>query len=229
MKGFANRREAGRHLAERLREYADREDVTLLALPRGGVPVAYEVAIALGVPLDVFLVRKIGAPFNEELAVGAIASGGVCLLDGAAIAALVIPQAAIEKAISAERVELERRERLYRGARAFPDLRGRTVILIDDGLATGASMTAAVEALRAKAPAGIIVAAPIASRDACTSLRALTDGCVCVALPEPLYGVGAWYDDFAQTTDTEVLELLAAARRKEDRDVVVRTNEKVGR
>jgi len=211
---FADRREAGRILAQKLLEFRGRPDVIVLALPRGGVPVAFEVATALEAPLDVFIVRKIGAPWNPELALGAIASGGRYVLDAEVVRQLQLDESDIQRLIAPERQELERREQLYRDARPFPSLAGRIVIIIDDGLATGATMRAAIEAIRAEHPAHIIAAAPVASSEACDMLRDVADRTVCPYTPEPLYGVGLWYEDFSQTTDAEVLELLrrSAAR-----------------
>lgn len=211
MRLFRNRLEAGRRLAQQLMKYAGRSDVVVLALPRGGVPVASEVARALGAPLDVFTVRKIGLPWNEEFAIGAIASGGVRLLDRNVMNQVGISDAVVAPTIARERRELERRERLYRNDRPFPEVVGQTVILVDDGLATGASARAAVEALRTQHPADIVVAAPVGAREACAMLAAAADACICVATPEPFYGVGAWYDDFSQTSDDDVLTLLRAA------------------
>jgi putative phosphoribosyl transferase len=208
---FRNRREAGRVLAGKLDKYAGRDDVIVLALPRGGVPVAYEVARALGVPMDVFLVRKLGVPGREELALGAIASGGVRLLNSDVVRALRIPPEVIDRVAAAEREELERREQEYRGDRPAPDVRGKTVILIDDGLATGASMRAAVVALRQKDPARIVVAVPIAAPSTCEEFRDEVDETICARTPEPFYAVSLWYEDFSQTTDAEVRELLARA------------------
>lgn len=208
-----DRREGGRLLAAKLRRFAGRPDVVVLGLPRGGIPVAHEIAIALGAPLDAFVVRKLGVPGYEELAMGAIAAGGVRSLDRATIEHLGVRREAVEAVIAREERELERRERLYRGGRPAPAVHGRTVILVDDGLATGASMRAAIAALRAQAPAAIVVAAPVGSAFTCEEMRSLADGCVCVVTPEPFYGVGAWYADFSQTTDAEVRELLGDAPR----------------
>src|SRR3954471_994073 len=213
MRRFRDRAEAGRLLAERLRQYAGRDDVPVLALPRGGVPVAYEVARALGVPLDVFLVRKLGVPGHEELAFGAIATGGVRLLNPDVVRGLGIPPHIIDRVTAIERAELERREREYRGDRPPPDVRGKTVILIDDGLATGASMRAAVAALRQEKPARIVVAVPIAAPTTCEEFEDEVDEVVCARTPEPFYAVGLWYEDFSQTSDEEVRGLL---RRAED-------------
>jgi predicted phosphoribosyltransferase len=207
---FRDRTEAGRVLAERLAQYAGRPDLIVLALPRGGVPVAYEVARALHAPLDVFLVRKLGVPGHEELAMGAVATGGVRVLNEQVVRALRIPDAAIETVARREQQELARRERLYRGDRPPPDVRGKTVILVDDGLATGATMLAAVRALRQQQPARIVVAVPIASRETCELLREEVEDVVCAVTPEPFRAVGLWYEDFSQTADEEVRELLAA-------------------
>jgi len=206
---FRNRSEAGRLLAARLSEYADRTDVLVLALPKGGVPVAAEVSSALGCPLDVLVVRKIGVPWNPEFALGAVASGGMMVLDVRTMDQLGLTRADIEPVILEERQELMRRESLYRSGRPFPALEGQVVILVDDGLATGATMQAAVAALRTKNPARVVVAVPVASRSACALLDQIVDRVVCMATPEPFYGVGAWYEDFSQTTDEEVLSCLA--------------------
>jgi predicted phosphoribosyltransferase len=209
---FRDRKEAGRRLAAELRKYAGQRDVVVLALPRGGVPVASEVARALGAPLDVFVVRKVGVPWHEELAMGAIASGGVRLLNEELIRVYRIDPADVEMVMRREQAELERRERLYRGGRPFPDLRNKTVILVDDGLATGSTMRVAVEALRKEGPARIVVGVPVASPETCDAFRDVADDIVCAMTPEPFYAVGIWYDDFSQTTDEEVHELLASAR-----------------
>lgn len=209
---FADRHDAGRALAAKLRPYVDRQDVLVLGLPRGGVPVAYEVAVALGAPLDVFVVRKLGVPGHEETAFGAIASGGVRVLDPFVIAQVQISDAAIEAVTRSERVELEERERLYRPERQFSSVAGRTVILVDDGIATGASMYAAVRALRQEGPAKIVVAAPVASADAISLLSNVADECVCVLMPALFHAVGLWYLDFDQTTNDEVRRLLRTAR-----------------
>jgi putative phosphoribosyl transferase len=210
-KVFRDRAEAGRVLAEQLAAYADRPDVIVLALPRGGVPVGYEVAQALHAPLDVFLVRKLGVPGHEELAMGAVATGGVRVLNEQVVRALHIPEQVIDAVARWELEELARRERLYRGDRPPPDVHGRTVILVDDGLATGATMLAAVGALRQQQPAGIVVAVPIASRDTCELLRDEVDDVICAATPDPFYAVGLWYENFEQLTDEEVRELLSRA------------------
>lgn len=208
---FQDRAEAGQRLADALRRFAGRPDVLVLALPRGGVPVAYEVARALGAPLDVFLVRKLGVPGHEELAMGAIASGGVRVLNPDVVAMLGVPQGMIDAATAREMAELIRRERAYRGGRPAPEVRGRTVILVDDGLATGSTMRAAVEALRARGPARLVVAVPVGARETCDAFRGEVDEVVCAVTPEPFYAVGLWYRDFGQTTDEEVRELLARA------------------
>ena len=204
---FRDRAEAGRALAAELSSYKNRNDVIVFALPRGGVPVAYEVARALGAPLDVFLVRKLGVPGHEEYAMGAIAEGGAMVLSEDVIEQLAIPQRAVEAVVQKERAELERRARLYRRGPP-PELRGRTVILVDDGLATGSSMRAAVAALRSLDPARIVVAVPVAARDTCEALRDEADEVVCARTPEPFRAVGLWYEDFEQTSDEEVGELL---------------------
>jgi predicted phosphoribosyltransferase len=208
---YRDRTEAGRVLAERLGTYADRPELIVLALPRGGVPVGYEVARALHAPLDVFIVRKLGVPGHEELAMGAVATGGVRVLNDQVVRGLGIPDSVIDAVASWELEELRRRERLYRGDRPPPDVRGKTVILVDDGLATGSTMLAAVRALRQQQPARIVVAVPIAAPDTCELLRAEVDDVVCAVTPEPFYAVGLWYRDFSQTTDEEVRELLAQA------------------
>lgn len=211
MRRFTNRREAGQELAAQLDAFRGRSDVVVLALPRGGVPVAFEVAEAIGAPLDVFGVRKLGAPMNEEYAIGAIATGGVAAIDWNAVRALHVSDAALAAVVERERRELDRRERLYRGARPILPVAGRTVIIIDDGLATGSTMRAAVAAIRTLGPARVVVAAPVASLEACRMLRRVADACVAYATPEPFYGVGNWYDDFSQTSDAEVLEILQRA------------------
>jgi predicted phosphoribosyltransferase len=209
---FRDRVNAGKVLAERLRKYAGRPDVIVLALPRGGVPVAYEVAKALGAPLDVFIVRKLGVPGHEEYAMGAVASGGVRVLNEEVVRGLGLDDVAIERVAARELAELNRRERLYRSDRPEPDLHGRTVILVDDGLATGSTMKAAVKALAARGPARIVVAVPIAAADTCQALAREVDEVVCAVTPEPFHAVGLWYDDFSQTSDEEVHALLAKGR-----------------
>ena len=212
---FRDRRDAGRELAEHLVEYANRSDVVVLALPRGGVPVAYEVAKALNAPLDVFLVRKLGVPGYEELAMGAIASGGVRVLN-TDVTRFGIPSWVVDRVAAAEQRELERRERLYRGDRPHPDVGGRTVILVDDGLATGATMRAAVAALRRMDPGKIVVAVPTGAPETCEALRKEADDVTCAVTPQPFHAVGLWYEDFAQTTDEEVHDLLERARAMGD-------------
>jgi putative phosphoribosyl transferase len=209
---FRDRKAAGKKLGRELMRYAGRDDVIVLALPRGGVPVGCEVARALGVPLDVFVVRKLGMPFHEELAMGAIASGGARLLNDEVIEMYAISDDEIDRVIESERRELERRERLYRGNREFPHLAKRTVILVDDGLATGSTMRAAVMALRQEGPERIVVAVPVGAADTCDAFRDVCDDIICLETPEPFAAVGLWYDDFEQTTDEEVHELLAHCR-----------------
>jgi predicted phosphoribosyltransferase len=210
-----DRREGGALLAERLRAYAHRPDVIVLALPRGGVPVAYEIAVALDVPLDVYAVRKLGVPGHEELAMGAIASDGTHLLNEDVVAGLQITREDILAVIERERRELERRVQLYRDHRPRPQLTGKTVILVDDGLATGASMAVAIAALRRTGPARIVAAVPIGSASMCRELRRQADEVICDQTPEPFYSVGAWYDNFEQTSDDEVRALLAAAAARD--------------
>ena len=205
---FLDRREAGRTLAAKLRQYGGRTDVVVLALPRGGVPVAHEVANALRAPLDVFLVRKLGTPGRRELAMGAIASGGIRVLNDDVVRWLGITPEQIEAAARAEQAELERREALYKEGRSSPTLRERIVILVDDGLATGSTMRAAVQAVRQQHPARIIVAVPVGAPDTCGELRSLADEVVCARTPEPFSAVGQWYLNFDQTTDDEVRALL---------------------
>ena len=212
---FRDRAAAGRLLAEKLTAYAGRTDVLVLALPRGGVPVAFEVAQALEVPLDVFVVRKLGVPGHEELAMGAIASGGITVLNEDVIQALHPPLRVIEAVAAREFQELGRRERAYRGDRPAIDVHGKVVILVDDGMATGSTMRAAVAALRRLGPARIVVATPAAAPSTCAEIGREADECVCCIMPDPFYAVGVWYEDFSQTTDEEVRELLerAAAQR----------------
>ena len=215
-KPFVDRRHAGRLLAARLSsEYAGRSDVLVLALPRGGVPVAAEVAAELGAPLDVFLVRKLGTPRRPELAFGAVTTGSVVLLDREVVRALAIPDHVIEATAAEGLKELARREREYRGDLPPPDLGGRTVILVDDGLATAACVLAAIAALRQQQPGRIVVAVPIASRDRCDQLVSHADEVVCTIMPEPLHAVGHWYDDFSTTSDDEVRDMLADRKAPE--------------
>ena len=211
---FKDRHQAGQILASRLMAYANRPDVVVLALPRGGVPVGYEVAKALNVPLDVFVVRKLGVPGHEELAMGAIASGGVRVLNDEVVAALGIPPYMIDLITQREQRELERRDRDYRDGRPPLDVRGRTVILVDDGLATGSSMRVAAEALRQKQPAHIVVAVPVAAASTCREFESEVDEVICAATPEPFQAVGLWYQDFSQTSDEEVRELLRRANQR---------------
>ena len=206
---FRDRTEAGRLLAAKLGHYANRPDVIVLALPRGGVPVAYEVARALNAPLEVFIVRKLGVPGYEELAMGAVASGGLRVLNDEVVRALQIPDYVIDAVAAWEVQEIARREREYRGDRPPPDVKGRTVILVDDGLATGSTMLAAVKALRQQQPARIVVAVPTAAAETCDALKAEVDEIICAVTPEPFYAVGFWYENFTQTSDEEVRELLA--------------------
>jgi len=205
---FRDRSDAGRRLAAELHSYAHRGDLIVLALPRGGVPVGYEVATALGAPLEVFVVRKLGLPWHEELAMGAIASGGVRVLDHNLIRIARVSEADVVRVTQWERAELERREHQYRGTRPFPDLKSKTAILVDDGLATGSTMRAAVAALRQEGPSKIVVAVPVAARETCDAFRDIADEIVCAETPEPFQAVGLWYDDFSQTTDDEVHDLL---------------------
>jgi len=209
---FRDRHDAGRQLAAALTAYADRADVVVLGLPRGGVPVAAEVAARLQAPLDVFIVRKVGVPGHPELAMGAVAEGAE-VFSAELIQELGIPQHLVQQTAARERLELERREALYRRDRpAYPALvRARTVILVDDGLATGSTMQAAVRALKHFDPARVVVAVPVGARDTCEQLRGVADEVVCLAMPEPFDAVGLWYDAFAQTTDDEVRRLLTAA------------------
>jgi predicted phosphoribosyltransferase len=209
-KRFRNRTDAGRRLAEKLAAYANRPDVLVLGLPRGGVPVGFEVARALGAPLDVFPVRKLGVPGYEELAMGAVATGGVRVLNDEIVGGLGISEHEIDAAVARELEELARREQLFRGDRLPPDIEGRTVILVDDGLATGATMRAAIQALRQQHPAYIVVAVPTASPDTCEALKAEADDVICAMTPEPFFAVGHWYEDFTQTTDEEVRDFLLA-------------------
>jgi predicted phosphoribosyltransferase len=209
---FQDRYEAGRRLARELGDYAGRDDVLVVALPRGGVPVGYEVARALGAPLDVMQVRKLGVPGHEELAMGAIASGGVRIVSETVVEALGIPERVIATVAAAEAQELERRERIYREGRRFPDVRGRTVILVDDGLATGSTMRAAAAALRSLGAARLVAAVPVAPRESCDAMLEVVDDVVCARVPEHFLAVGEWYEDFSQTSDEEVSELLRRGR-----------------
>jgi predicted phosphoribosyltransferase len=205
---YRHRHEAGRLLAEQLIIYAHRPDVIVLALPRGGVPVAYEIARRLGAPLDVFLVRKLGVPGHEELAMGAIAAGGVRVINPDILARLQIPQRAVDRVAAEQQLELDRRTREYRDDLPAPNIRGKTVILVDDGLATGSTMRAAALAIRAQRPARIVVAVPVAAAETCNEFRRDVDEIICGMTPNPFHAVGLWYQDFSQTTDQEVRELL---------------------
>ena len=208
---FFNRCEAGKLLAENLSVYVDRDDVLVIALPRGGVPVAAEVAKTLKAPLDVFVVRKLGLPGHPELAMGAIASGGVRVFNGEVVNALRIPDEVIDAVSAEELTELQRREKVYRAALPRLDVEGKTIIVIDDGIATGSTMLAAVSALRQLNAARIVVAAPIIAASACREIQRQADEVVAVMIPERFYAVGLWYEDFSQTSDEEVAELLAQA------------------
>ena len=210
---FLNRREAGRILAEHLRRYSNKRDVSVLALPRGGVPVGYEVARRLNVPLDVFTVRKLGVPGHQELAMGAIATGGLRILHEGIIRELGISEQTIETVSEQEQRELERRDRIYRGDRPSPPIEGRTVIVVDDGLATGSTMKAAVQALRQRSPARLIVAVPTAPVGTCEELKDIADEVICEVTPDPFFAVGGSYADFSQTSDDEVRALIDDASR----------------
>jgi len=224
---FANRKEAGQKLAQRLRKYTNRGDVIVLGAPRGGVPVAFEIATDLKAPLDVFVLRKLGVPGREELAFGAIASGGVRILNRDIVEGLGITGLDIERVTRAENQELERRERAYRGGKPPLEISGLTVILVDDGVATGSTMKAAIRALRQMKPARIVIAVPVAPPSTCNQLQFEADELVCLEMPEPFYGVGQFYSDFSQVSDEEVKELLdmASQTRRElhlDKQVISR-------
>ncbi|HEU5076777.1 MAG TPA: phosphoribosyltransferase [Polyangiaceae bacterium] len=212
---FRDRRHAGRVLAAALGKYRG-TDVIVLGLPRGGVPVAYEVARALGAPLDVFVVRKLGVPGHEELAMGALASGGLVVLNEYIVRSLGITKEDIFEVTRTENHELARRERAYRGGRAPVNSWGKTVVLIDDGLATGATMRAAIRTLRQRTPARVVAAVPVAARETCSEMADEADDMICAATPEPFQAVGPWYEDFSQTTELEIRELLEAARREQE-------------
>ena len=205
---FADRTEAGQKLARKLGKYAQRDDIAVLGIPRGGLPVAFEIATELGAPLDVFIARKLGVPGQEELAFGAVASGGVRYLDREIVESLGIAESDIARVTEQERKELERRENVYRGGRPAQKVEGRTAILVDDGIATGASMEAAIAALRQLRPARIVVAVPVAPQSTCKRLRPKVDDLVCLQAPELFYAIGQFYDDFSQLTDAEVIEML---------------------
>ena len=205
---FANRVEAGKHLASRLNAYANRADVLVLGLPRGGVPVAFEVARSLRAPLDVCIVRKLGVPGRKELAMGAIGMGDVVVLNPDVIGLWGISQSTIDRVIAEERQELERRDRLYRRGRPAPNVKGKVVVLVDDGIATGATLRAAISTLRQQLPERIVVATPVAPRSVCVELKADVDRVVCLETPEPFFAIGQWYMDFGQTSDAEVQQLL---------------------
>jgi len=216
---FANRADAGRKLATKLMAYAKSPNSLVLALPRGGVPIAYQIARALQAPLDIFLVRKLGVPWNEELAMGAIASGGVRVLNPEALGWSELSSSIIDDVAKREQKELERREHLYRGDRPALEIQDRTVILVDDGLATGATMRAAAIALRRKKPMKIVVAVPVAPPETCEALRSEVEEVICGITPEPFIAVGAWYSDFSQTRDDEVRQLLEHASRERHNDL----------
>jgi len=210
---FKNRKDAGLKLAEKLTEYAGRDDVLILALPRDGIPVAYEVAEKLNAPLDVFFVRKLGVPGQEELAMGAIASNCVRVLNESTIAYLNISEGVINRVAEREQHELELREKAYRDNFPAPEVRGKTVILIDDGLATGATMRAAAIALKQQNPQKLVIAVPVSSAETCAEFRDKVDAIICATTPRPFYGVGMWYHDFSQTTDEEVSVLLEKSKQ----------------
>jgi putative phosphoribosyl transferase len=211
---FRNRTEAGQFLAGKMNVFKNQSDVLVLALPRGGVPVAFEVAMAIRAPLDVFVVRKLGVPGHEELAFGAIATGGVRVLSEDVIHSMGLSREQIDRTIAREQAELERRESDYRGDRPAPNPSGRRVVLVDDGLATGATMLAAIRALRQENPAEIIVGVPVAAPAACSEFEPEVDAIICAVTPEPFYAVGLWYEDFTQTTDEEVRQLLDEASQR---------------
>lgn len=213
---FQDRAHAGQELAKALSAYNGKEDTLLLALPRGGVPVAFEIAKKLNLPLDVLLVRKLGVPWQKELAMGAIAEGDICYINQDIVTQLDIPQELIDNVVTRETEELNRRHQLYRGDRAIPQLEGKTVILVDDGLATGATMHAAVNALQLAKLKRLIVAVPVGASDTCQSLEAIADEVICLSSPFPFYAIGYWYKDFSQTSDKDVAKLLMLAATKKD-------------
>lgn len=210
MDRYADRLHAGKVLAEHLRDYQDRDDVIVLALPRGGVPVGYEIAKALHAPLDVFIVRKLGVPGHSELAMGALATGGACVFNESIIRDLGIPSYAINQVIEEEKIELARRETVYRGDKPFPDLKNKIVILVDDGIATGASIKAAIKALEHLQPKSVVVAVPVADESICDEIALTVDQVICPLQPTHLQAVGLWYHDFSQTEDEEVHAYLRA-------------------
>lgn len=212
---YHNRTEAARVLAASLRHYAGRTDVLVLGLPRGGVPVAYEVAAALGASLDLILVRKLGLPGHAELAMGAIASGNIRVFNPEVVEGFAVPPEVIDRVIATEQRELRRREHAYRGQRPVPDFKGQCVIMVDDGLATGATMRAAIAAVRQQKPARLVVAVPVAPPATVTALHKEVDEIICPAMPEPFFGISEWYEDFTQVSDAEVRELLERAWRKQ--------------
>jgi putative phosphoribosyl transferase len=226
---FTNREDAGRKLASRLGKYANREDVIVLGVPRGGVPIAFEVATTLNLPLDIFVLRKLGVPGHEEFAFGAIGSGGVQVLDKRVVQSLGLSDLVIDRVTRAERAELARREEIYRGGRPPLNVRGKTVILVDDGIATGASLRAGVHALRQAQPAAIVIAVPVAHRSAVSHLKDVADDVICVAIPKIFYGVGQFYEDFSQVPDEEVIELLDIAtsqlEKQHDRGAAIGTRQ----
>jgi predicted phosphoribosyltransferase len=218
---FTDRSDAGRQLARVLRDKVGNRSPLIVALPRGGLPVAYEVSRALKAPLDIMVVRKVGAPFNEEFAIGAMASGGVQIIDTQLVQRLGITEPELAAVMRRESLELARREKLYRAGRPFPSLSNRTVVVVDDGLATGTTMLAAVKALRRLGAARVIVAVPVAAFETVMRMRQVADDCVCVYAPEVLGSVGGWYHDFAQTSDSEVLTLLESARQEAPEDAAM--------
>ncbi|MGZ9096830.1 MAG: phosphoribosyltransferase [Micavibrio sp.] len=205
---FENREEAGQELSNALAQYKDKPDTIILALPRGGVPVAHEAAKILNLPMDVWLVRKLGVPGHEELAMGAIALNGTYHINKEIALSLNVPQRLLNQVIARERIELARRNKLYRQGRPIPEIKGKTIIIIDDGLATGATMRAAIESLRQMHAAKIVAAAPVGAKETCRALAEVADEVACLRMPEPFYGVGQWYRDFSQTSDEEVQKIL---------------------